>query len=180
MTGEFAYLTRDNSMILFSQNSLLDGKHVAVLAEWYLEHLRNMASVPGIFSAQRFKTMTGGFPRSVALYSVVSEQAFDNDFYRSIRGFGAMKPLIDERDHHVDLFEGLDAAPVVGDDERLLLADRAAPGGAIAGLAFTWLKCVGRDFSTPYRGIVVVAVGKVPVLDATVAVYRPMTARFGP
>lgn len=166
-------------MILFSQNSLLDERNEPVLGPWYLEHLRNMSSVPGIFSAQRFKTTTPGFPRSVALYSVVSEQAFDNDFYRAIRGFGAMKPLIDERDHHVDLFEGLDAAPVVGDDERLLLADRAAPGGAIAGVAFTWLKCVGRDFSTPYRGIAVVAAREVPALDATVAVYRPVTERFG-
>jgi hypothetical protein len=165
-------------MILMSQNSLLDGNNVAVLADWYLEHLRNMSSVPGIFSAQRFKTMSGGYPRSVALYSVVSEQAFDSDLYRGIAGFGAMKPLIDERDHHVDLFEGLDAAPVVGDDERLLLADRKGPGGAIAGIPFTWLKCVARDFSTPYRGIAVLAADKVPALDATVAVYRPVTKRY--
>ncbi len=163
-----------------SQNSLLDERHEAALAAWYLEHLRNMSSVPGIFSAQRFRTTTPGFPRSVALYSVVSEQAFDNDFYRGIRGFGAMAPLIDERDHHVDLFEGLDAAPVVGDDERLLLADRESPSRAVAGVAFTWLKCVARDFSTPYRGIAVVAAGRQPAPDPTVAICRPVTTRFGP
>lgn len=167
-------------MILMSQNSLLDERHEAALADWYVEHLRNMSSVPGIFSAQRFTTTTPGFPRSVALYSVVSEQAFDNDFYRGIRGFGAMKPLIDERDHHVDLFEGLDAAPVVGDDERLLLTDRKALGDAIAGVPFTWLKCVARDFSTPYRGIAVLAADRQPALDATVAVYRRVTGRYGP
>jgi len=165
-------------VILFSQNSLLDESREPELAEWYLEHLRNMSSVSGIFSAQRFKTTTPGFPRSVALYSVVSEQAFDNDFYRGIRGFGAMKPLIDERDHHVDLFEGLDAAPVVGEDERLLLTDSGEPAGAISGIPFIWLKCVGRDFSTPYRGIAVVAAGKLPGLDAAVAVYRPVTKRY--
>ena len=163
-----------------SQNSLLDESNEPLLVPWYLEHLRNMSSVPGIFSAQRFKTTTPGFPRSVALYSVVSEQAFDNDFYRGIRGFGAMKPLIDERDHHVDLFEGLDAAPVVGDDQCILLADSSTPGGAIAGVAFTWLKCVGRDFSTPYRGIAVVAADRQPLLDAAVALYRPVTKRFRP
>jgi hypothetical protein len=162
-----------------SQNSLLDERNEPALVPWYLEHLRNMSSVPGIFSAQRFKTTTAGFPRSVALYSVVSEQAFDNDFYRNIRGFGAMKPLIDERDHHVDLFEGLDAAPVVGEDERLLLTDSGEPAGAISGISFTWLKCVGRDFSTPYRGIAVVAADRLPSLDSALAVYRPVTARFG-
>jgi hypothetical protein len=68
----------------------------------------------------------------------------------------------------------------VGDDECVLLADRAAPAGNIAGIAFTWLKCVGRDFSTPYRGIAIVAPDRLKSLDAAVAVYRPVTIRFGP
>jgi len=165
-------------VILMSQNSLLDESNEPVLAPWYLEHLRNMSSVPGIHSAQRFTTATPGFPRSVALYSVVSEEAFDNDFYRSIRGLGTIAPLMNEREHHVDLFEGLDAAPVVAADERLLLANRDAPGGDIAGVPFTWLKCVGRDFSTPYRGIAVVPAHSLPALDAAVAVYRPVTKRY--
>jgi hypothetical protein len=135
--------------------------------------------VPGIFSAQRFKTATPGFPRSVALYSVTSERAFESPYYRSIRGMGAMAPHIDERQHHVDLFEGRDAAPVVGDDERLLLADRSAPQDETGGVWFTWLRCVARDFSTPYRGIAVVAADVLPALDPSVAVYRPVTIRFG-
>jgi len=151
-----------------------------MLAPWYREHLRNMSSVPGIHSAQRFTTATPGFPRSVALYSVVSEQAFDNDFYRSIRGLGNIAPLMNEREHHVDLFEGLEAAPVVADDERLLLTNRDTPGSDIADIRFAWLKCVGRDFSTPYRGIAVVPVHSLPALNASVAVYRPVTRRFGP
>ena len=167
-------------MILMSQNSLLDERDAAAIDEWYLEHLRNMSSVPGIFSAQRFKTSTAGFPRSVALYSVVSEKAFDNPYYHGIKGFGAMASRIDEREHHVNLFEGLDEVPAVGDDECVLLADRAAPAGDIAGIAFTWLKCVGRDFSTPYSGIAIVAPDRLKSLDAAVAVYRPVTIRFGP
>jgi hypothetical protein len=167
-------------VILMSQNSLLDERDTATIDAWYLEHLRNMASVPGIFSAQRFKTSTAGFPGSVALYSVVSEKAFDNPYYHGIRGFGAMASRIDQSQHHVDLFAGLDAVPVVGADERVLLADRAAPDGDIAGIAFTWLKCVGRDFSTPYRGIAIIAADKLVPLGASVAVYRPVTIRYGP
>lgn len=165
-------------MILMSQNSLLDEGRDPELDAWYIEHLTNMSSVPGIFSAQRFKTATAGFPRTVALYSVVSERAFDHPFYKKIKGFGVLTPYINEREHHVDLFEGLDAAPIADDADRLLLANRDRPKGPIAGIPFIWLKCVGRDFSTPHRGIAVVSADHVPVLDDSVAVYRPVTIRF--
>jgi hypothetical protein len=165
-------------MILMSQNGLLDERDETALDAWYLEHLRSMSSVPGIYSAQRFKTSSPGFPRSLALYSVTSEKAFDTPYYRSVKGMGAMASRMDERQHHVDLFEGLDAAPVVSDDGRLLLADRAVPKGEIAGIAFSWLKCVARDFSTPYRGIAVVAADRLPALDPTIAVYSSVTDRL--
>jgi hypothetical protein len=165
-------------MILMSQNQLLDERDAQAFDAWYLEHLRSMASVPGIYSAQRFKTSTPGFPRSLALYSVTSEQAFDTPYYRSVQGMGVMASRVDEGQHHVNLFEGLDAAPSVGEHERLLLADRPSRQGEIAGIAFTWLKCVARDFSTPYRGIAVVPADRLPATDATVAVYSSATARL--
>ena len=161
-----------------SQNALLDERDEAAFDEWYLEHLRQMSSVPGIYSAQRFKTTTAGFPRSLALYSVTSERAFDSPYYRSIRGMGDMAGRVDEIQHHVNLFEGLDAAPVVGEGERLLLADRAAPAGDLGGVSYVWLRCVARDFSTAYRGVAVVAAQRLPPLDSTVAVYHPASARF--
>jgi hypothetical protein len=161
-----------------SLNGLLDERDEAALDAWYLDHLRSMSSVPGIHSAQRFKTTTPGFPRSLALYSVTSEKAFDSAYYRSVKGMGVMASRMDERQHHVDLFEGLDAAPVVSDHERLLLADRNSPQGDIAGVAFSWLKCVARDFSTPYRGIAVVAADRLPAPDPTIAVYSAVTARL--
>jgi hypothetical protein len=161
-----------------SQNGVLDERDEAALDGWYLEHLRLMSSVPGIYSAQRFKTATPGFPRSLALYSVTSEKAFESPYYQSIRGMGEMAGRIDERQHHVNLFEGLDAAPVVGTRERLLIADRAAPSGDIDGVSYVWLKCVARDLSTAYRGVAVVSAERLPVLDATVAVYHPASARF--
>ena len=161
-----------------SQNALLDERDEAVLDEWYLEHLRCMVAVPGIFSAQRFKTPTAGFPGSLAIYGVTSEQAFDNDYYRSFRGMGVLASRIDERQHHVDLFEGLAAAPHVGETEVLLLADRDAPLVTLQGIAFTWLECVGRDFSTPWRGIAVRPGESASGLGGGIAVYRPVTGRF--
>lgn len=166
-------------MILMSQMSLLDERHSAAFDEWYLEHLRTMSSVSGIFSAQRFKTSTPGFPRSLAMYSVESQKAFANPRYRSIRGLGAMTPLVDHLEHHVDLFAGLDSAPALCDGECVLLANAQVPGSDIAGVAFSWLECVGRDYSTRYRGIAVVGAKAIPALDSKVAVYHPASERFG-
>ena len=165
-------------MILMSQNALLDERDEAALDEWYLEHLRAMSSVPGIHSAQRFKTSTPGFSRSLGMYSIGSEQAFDNPYYRSIRGMGDMASRIDERQHHVNLFAGLDAAPLVGDGDELLLLDAASPQADTGDIEFAWLECVGRDFSTPYRGIAVVAADRKRAFGNRVAVYRPVTGRY--
>ena len=162
-------------MIFISQSGLTDTAREAAWDEWYVEHLRIMATVPGISSAQRFKTDTPGYPPSLAIYSVASADVFNDPYYLSVRGMGEWLPLIDRRYYNRNLFAGLDHAPQVAEDERLLLADRARAEGAIGGIEFTWLECVGLDRSTPYRGLAVVAAARLPALDATVAVYRPVT-----
>ena len=165
-------------MIFISQSGLTDRARETAWDEWYVEHLRIMATVPGISSAQRFKTDTPGFPPSLAIYSVASAAVFEDPYYLSVRGMGEWRPLIDRRYYNRNLFAGLDYAPQVADGGRMLVADRARAAGAIAGIEFTWLECVGIDRSTPYRGIAVIAAGKLPPLDATVAVYRPVTPRM--
>ena len=137
-----------------------------------------MVTVPGISSAQRFKADTPGFPPSLAIYSVASPAVFTDPYYLSVRGMGEWLPLIDRRHYHRNLFEGLDHAPLTADDARLLVADRPQPQGAIGGIGFIWLKSVGLDRSTPYRGIAVIAAAKLPALAETVAVYRPVTPRM--
>jgi hypothetical protein len=165
-------------MIFISQSGITDATREAQWDQWYPGHLRLMATVPGISSAQRFKTGTPGFPPSLAIYSVASAAIFDDPYYLSVRGMGEWLPLIDRRYYRRNLFEGLERAPLVADDARLLVADRAQPEGAIGGIEFIWLKSVGIDRSTPYRGIAVVDAAQLPSLDATVAVYRPVTPRL--
>jgi len=165
-------------MIFVSQSGITDVTREAQLDQWYVEHLRIMATVPGVSSAQRFKTDTPGFPPSLAIYSVASAAVFEDPYYLSVRGMGEWLPLIDRRYYRRNLFEGLEYAPLVADDARLLVADRAQPEGAIGGIEFTWLKCVGIDRSTPYRGIAVADAARLPLLDATVGVYRPVTPRM--
>jgi hypothetical protein len=165
-------------MIFISQSGITDPTREAQWDQWYLEHLRIMATVPGVSSAQRFKTDTPGFPPSLAIYSVASPAVFTDPYYLSVRGMGEWLPLIDRRHYRRNLFEGLERAPLVADEARLLVADRPQPQGAIGGVVWIWLKSVGIDRSTPYRGIAAVDAAKMPVFAETVAVYRPVTSRL--
>ena len=165
-------------MIFISQSGLKDAAREADWDRWYLEHLRVMATVRGISSAQRFRTVTPGFPPSLAIYSVASAAVFDDPYYQSVRGMGEWAPLIDRRYYQRNLFAGLDTAPQVEPDQNLLVADRSEPGEPVPGVEFTWLQSVGIDRSTPYRGLAVVAGGKFPAPDAATAVYRPVTQRY--
>ena len=162
-----------------SQSGLTDARRAADWDAWYVEHLRIMLTVPGISSTQRFKTDSSGYPPSLAMYTVAGAEIFDDPYYRSVRGMGEWLPLIDKQHYRRNLFEGLDAAPDVRDDCVLLIADRAAPESGVSGVVFSWLKTVGLDNSTPYRGIAVVKRTVADQLGATraVGIYRPVSAR---
>jgi len=136
--------------------------------------------VPGISSAQRFKTATPGSSPSLAIYSVASADVFKDPYYLSVRGMGEWLALIDRRYYKRNLFSGLDHAPQVADNAVMLVADRASVQDRIAGIAFTWLKCEGIDHSTPYRGLAVIDAQTLPVLEDSVAVYRPASPRMTP
>ena len=167
-------------MIFNSQSGITDSSRDADWDAWYLEHLRIMATVPGVSSAQRFKTDTPGAPPSLAIYSVTSADVFKDPYYLSVRGMGEWLALIERRYYKRNLFSGLDHAPPVAATQCMLVADREQPEGVIAGIAFTWLKCEGIDRSTPYRGLAVVDLNKMPKFDATVAVYRAASPRMTP
>jgi hypothetical protein len=165
-------------MIFISQSGLTDTALAANWDRWYLEHLRIMVTVPGIASAQRFKTDAPGFPPSLAIYSVASPDVFSDPYYLSVRGMGKWLSLIDRQYYKRNLFDGLEYAPVVADGAYLLVADRERAEGAISDIEFTWLESIALDRSTPYRGLAVAQ--RLPVLETTVAVYRPATPRITP
>ena len=162
-------------MIFMSQSGLSDAARETEWDAWYVAHLRIMLTVPGIGSAQRFKTVSPGHSPSLAMYSVASADVFADPYYQSVRGMGEWLPLIDKRHYRRNLFAGLDAAPDVLDDFVLLVVDRERPA-AVPGLTLTWLEAVGLDRSTPYRGIAVVERAAAEALpEPGVAVYRPVT-----
>ena len=168
-------------MIFTSESGLTDHRRIAEWDEWYLGHLAAMVAVPGIASAQRFGTRTAGVPPSLAMYTVSSPAVFDSEIYRRTRGMGAFVPVVDERLHRRNLFDGLDAALVAATGAVLLVADRDAEGAAVAGIV--WLRAVGLDRSTAWRAIGVfsdhaAAQAAAGNLGGASAIYIPMTERF--
>ena len=167
-------------MIFMSQSGLSGPGREKEWDTWYAEHLRLMVTVPGITSAQRFKTTSRGCSPSLAMYTVASAEVFGDPYYQSVRGMGEWLPLIQKDHYHRNLFDGLDTAPDVPDDCALIVADRERPA-TLPGLRLTWLTAAGLDRSTPYRGITVLARTAAEALaDHGVAVYRPVSARTVP
>src|SRR5437016_2291115 len=112
-------------MIFTSESGLTDATRIADWDRWYPDHLRAMAAVPGISSAQRFRCLDSGPPPSLAMYSVASPAVFESAVYFKTRGMGEFVPIVDRRLHHRNLFDGLDAAPDVPLGGILIVADRA-------------------------------------------------------
>ena len=163
-------------MIFMSQSGLSDPGREKEWDAWYVEHLRIMMTVPGISSAQRFKTDSPGYSPSLAMYSIASAAVFQDPYYQSVRGMGDWLPLIQKQHYRRNLFEGLDQAPGVAQDCVLIVADRDRPAD-VPGVALIWLKCAGIDHSTPYRGVAVVNsdVARADAARGNIAVYRPVT-----
>jgi hypothetical protein len=166
-------------MIFMSESGLTDASRENDWDRWYVQHLEIMVTVPGITSAQRFKTVTLGSPPSLAMYSVASPEVFQDPYYLSVRGMGEWLPLIDRRHYRRNLFAGLDRAPAVDRAHVLLVTDKSEPEARLAGIDWTWLECVAIDRSTPYRGIAVVDHATPRTLDLTpgIACYHPAGVR---
>lgn len=166
-------------MIFTSQSGLLDPSRAGEWDSWYEGHLAAMAAVPGIGSAQRLIATGEGPPPSLALYTVASPAVFDSETYLRTRGMGPWRELIDPRHYRRNLFDGLETAPEVPAYGILLVADRDSPYGE----GLIWLRAVGLDRSTPFRGIAVLpdyaaARRLAAVLGGAVVLYRPVTARL--
>jgi hypothetical protein len=164
-----------------SQSGITDPSRERDWDEWYFKHLEIMATVPGISSAQRFRTKTAGHSPSLAMYSVASAEVFQDPYYLSVRGMGEWLPLVDRRYYQRNLFEGAKTAPEVGEVQCLLVADRDQSENDLAGIEWLWLECVAIDRSTPYRGIAVTARDVAGRLHrAGIAVYEPASSRYVP
>jgi hypothetical protein len=167
-------------MIFMSQSGLMHPERETEWAAWYVEHLQTMQTVSGIESAVRFTTQSADWPPSLAMYSIRDAKVFQDPYYLKIRGMGPWAEQIDKRFYQRNLFEVVDkrslqTAPLVPVDHVLIVTNQTQPELKIAALDFLWLKTVGLDRSTPYRGIAVISKRHASTLghDAGVAIYIP-------
>lgn len=167
-------------MIFMSQSGITDPALEASWAEWYVEHLRIMRTVEGIDSAQRFKTVNPDWPPSLAMYSIRAPEVFQDPYYLKIRGMGPWLERIDRRFYLRNLFDRAEGEepvfpPVVDTDSALIVVDSEQPTAQVNGIDFMWLKTVGLDHSTPFRGISVLSQQQAAVLPMgpEYAVYLP-------
>jgi len=151
---------------------------------WYAGNLKVLMAVPGFLTGQRFKALNGIPPRYMAVYTVESPAVFESERYKQAGGGGvnsqrfrpAYKVWIR------NLFEGVETAPEVRDDECLVCVDSPARNLEVPGVRLTWLESTGFHRSTPYRGIGIADGKREQTLQSVegVTLYRPITARLGP
>jgi len=161
-----------------SQSSITDMKLSDEWSQWYVEHLEIMLTVNGIDSAERFISDSPGWSFSLAMYSIRSPEIFQDPYYLKIRGMGSWAPLIDKNYYQRNLFSGSDVAPKVSKDEVLLVTNQSTPIPNFMNLEWDWLKSVGLDQSTPYRGIKVIKPESFIELEkltknSNIGIYRP-------
>jgi len=161
-----------------SQSSITDLTLSDEWSKWYVEHLEIMLTVNGIDSAERFTTDSQGWPFSLAMYSIRSPEIFQDPYYLKIRGMGSWAPLIDKNYYQRNLFSGREVAPKVSKDEVLLVTNQSAPISSLLDLEWDWLKSVGLDQSTPYRGIKVIKSESLMQLEnltknSNIGIYKP-------
>jgi hypothetical protein len=147
---------------------------------WYAAYLQRLLSVPGIHSAQRFKAIGHTPSRFLAMYSIDSEDVYSSEGYKAIGGGGSQSA----RFHSAyqmwtrNLFAGLDRAPPVAADKRLLVWDRIAreDTGVIAPRV-TWLDSVGLHKTTPCRAIAILDAAELDTVPppAGSILYEPFT-----
>jgi hypothetical protein len=165
-------------MIFTSESGLIDPSRSGEWARWYDQHLRLMASVPGISSAQRFLTDSPGRPPSLAMYSVASEAVFTSPRYLEIRGLGEWLPRVDPALYRRNLFDGIETAPEVGERQVLLLVERDNPEEVAASRSWTWLRCTALDRTFAFRGLMVQdETEQIPDVKG-IGTYRPAGPRY--
>ena len=150
---------------------------------WYRDNLKILLGVPGFRTGQRFKALTGTPPRYMAVYTVDSPAVFKSTRYADAGGGGTnsakFRPAYQAWIRN--LFEGIERAPEVRDNEYLVSIDSADRSETVPGVTLTWLEATGFHKSTPYRGIGVIESDQLEGVrtHASDALYQPITAQQG-
>jgi hypothetical protein len=160
---------------------------------WYETYLAQLVSLPGLFTAQRFRAVDPSVQRwdYLALYSVASLDVFDSEAYRRIGGGGnasiRFKPAIRRRRN---VYTGVERVPEVTNAGRVLLCEDAPHGFdlpdclflPLAAAAWRQAGATELDGEPSRRALAIIDAAAVERLNLTLtdglAVYAPITNRY--
>jgi hypothetical protein len=170
-------------MLYMVECRFTDPAREAAWNAWYGgERLGELLAVPGFLTSQRLISLTHSGNYYLTVHSIRDMDVFQCAEYKAMGG-GAFKGYQDcITDWTRRFFTGVDVAPAVGVDQRLLVADCAR--GALAGcdLPFTWMQPMNQPGKPPdtrgERGLACVSARQADALlkdkRYPIDVYQPM------
>lgn len=144
------------------------------------EKLDNLLRLPGWLTSQRFRALTPVDAPYFAMHTLRDAGVLGGQ-YTSVGGgvFGGWEEKI--ANWHRNLFAGIDTAPEVMPDERLVLAADPTAAFRFPSLTFRWMDACGLDRSVAMLGLAIVprATGDSLAADHADAlrVYAPIMPR---
>lgn len=161
---------------------------------WYNTYLRQLVTVPGLHSAQRFRAVNGNAApwEFLALYNLASLDVYEHATYRSIGGGGnASKAYHQAISRRRNVYNGINGFPEVSADARLLLTGGVTAPPVLGDVLFVPLSAgagaqqagaTRLDGQPQERCIALAHAATVAGLDPAaldgVTIYAPMTERY--
>ena len=180
-------------MIYTVELNFTDPSREAEWHSWYESYLRQLVTLPGLSTAQRFRAVVRDTQpwEYLAVYSLLSLDVYATDAYRAIGGGGnASKAFHHAITRRRNVYRGIERMPEVSEEARVLLTDDADAHLDLPDILFTPLEAAsGRrqagatqlDGTPTKRSIAVADDATVERLGLTarpgLAVYSPITRR---
>lgn len=170
-------------MLYMVECRFTDPAREAAWNEWYGgERLGELLAVPGFLTSQRFLSLTHAGNYYLTVHSIRDMAVFQGPEYKAMGG-GAFKGYQDcITDWVRRFFTGVDVAPAVGADQRLVVADAARDALAGCGVALIWMQPVSQPGRAPdsggERGVACIGAAQADGLlrhqRFPLAIYQPM------
>ena len=162
---------------------------------WYETYLKQLVSLDGLETAQRFRAVAGSKPtwEYLALYTVPNLDVYESEAYRKIGGGGnASKAFHHAISRRRNVYNGVERMAAVSDEARVLFWEGVPddfglpdclPVALTAGAGNQQAGATKIDGTPERRAIAVVDAAAVERYDFTaiegLAVYAPITQRYG-
>ena len=120
------------------------------------DKLPTLLALPGFRASQRFRAIAEMEAPYLAIHSIRDAAVLAQPEYRAVGG-GTFSGWDDDvANWKRNLFAGMETAPEVAAEARVVLLDEPAAAADAPGVEFAWLDCVGLDRTADRRGVAVV------------------------